>query len=285
MEENSLKPDSLRSQLETSLQRLRCPCVDLFYLHLPDHGTPVEETLRACHQLHQEVRAAPDSPPWPVGAQRAEALGLPQSRAGDGPHAQGPNPRDWRSGLRGDLTVASPPQGKFVELGLSNYAAWEVAEICTLCRSNGWILPTVYQVRPGLQRPVSRAPATPGPLAPPALSRAATPLLPACRRPPGAIRLTTGARPQALAPLPACFWLCGQPELASPFPLAGVPGCHLDTSSSGGLFRQPSGSSSLQTPPLCIERAFLRIRRDHRSRLYVIICSVFFVCLFGCLGS
>ena len=63
MEENSLKPDSLRSQLDTSLQRLRCPCVDLFYLHLPDHGTPVEETLRACHQLHQEVRAAPTPHP------------------------------------------------------------------------------------------------------------------------------------------------------------------------------------------------------------------------------
>ncbi|XP_069435322.1 aflatoxin B1 aldehyde reductase member 4-like [Ovis canadensis] len=88
-EGKSLKPDSLRSQLETSLQRLQCPRVDLFYLHAPDHGTPVEETLRACHQLHQE--------------------------------------------------------GKFVEFGLSNYAAWEVAEICTLCRSNGWILPTVYQ--------------------------------------------------------------------------------------------------------------------------------------------
>eukprot|EP00069_Balaena_mysticetus_P021016 bmy_13299T0 len=85
----SLKPDSLRSQLETSLKRLQCPQVDLFYLHAPDHGTPVEETLRACHQLHQE--------------------------------------------------------GKFVELGLSNYAAWEVAEICTLCKSNNWILPTVYQ--------------------------------------------------------------------------------------------------------------------------------------------
>uniref|UniRef100_A0A3Q2LQI7 NADP-dependent oxidoreductase domain-containing protein n=1 Tax=Equus caballus TaxID=9796 RepID=A0A3Q2LQI7_HORSE len=75
--------------LETSLKRLQCPRVDLFYLHLPDHSTPVEETLRACHQLHQE--------------------------------------------------------GKFVELGLSNYAAWEVAEICTLCKSNGWIMPTVYQ--------------------------------------------------------------------------------------------------------------------------------------------
>ncbi|KAF0875603.1 ARK74 reductase, partial [Crocuta crocuta] len=43
------------------------------------------------------------------------------------------------------LTEASPPQGRFVELGLSNYASWEVAEICALCKSNGWILPTVYQ--------------------------------------------------------------------------------------------------------------------------------------------
>uniref|UniRef100_A0A2I2YXS2 NADP-dependent oxidoreductase domain-containing protein n=1 Tax=Gorilla gorilla gorilla TaxID=9595 RepID=A0A2I2YXS2_GORGO len=48
---NSLKPDSVRSQLETSLKRLQCPRVDLFYLHAPDHSTPVEETLRACHQL------------------------------------------------------------------------------------------------------------------------------------------------------------------------------------------------------------------------------------------
>ncbi|KAM4805585.1 aflatoxin B1 aldehyde reductase member 3 isoform 2-T2 [Urocitellus parryii] len=50
----TLKPDSLRTQLETSLKRLQCPRVDLFYLHMPDHGTPVEETLHACHQLHQE---------------------------------------------------------------------------------------------------------------------------------------------------------------------------------------------------------------------------------------
>ncbi|XP_041507122.1 aflatoxin B1 aldehyde reductase member 2 [Microtus oregoni] len=85
----SLKPDSVRSQLETSLKRLQCSRVDLFYLHAPDHNTPIEETLRACHQLQQE--------------------------------------------------------GKFVELGLSNYASWEVAEICTLCKSNGWIMPTVYQ--------------------------------------------------------------------------------------------------------------------------------------------
>ena len=227
-----MKPDSLRSQLETSLQRLQCPRVDLFYLHLPDHGTPVEETLRACHQLHQEVRAAPHSPPWPVGAQRAEAPGRSRSRAaGAGPHAQGPNLWDSRSGLRGDLTVASPPQGKFVELGLSNYAAWEVAEICTLCRSNGWIQPTVYQVRPGLQMPVSRAPVIPGPLGPPPCPHPPAPEQPLPARSlyvaPGGPQPGNGCPPsQALAPLPACFWLCGQPGLASPFSLEGVPRHH-----------------------------------------------------------
>ncbi|XP_051028095.1 aflatoxin B1 aldehyde reductase member 3-like [Acomys russatus] len=81
--------DNIRFQLETSLKRLQCPRVDLFYLHIPDHSTPIEETLQVCNQLHQE--------------------------------------------------------GKFVEFGLSNYASWEVAEICTLCKKNGWIMPTVYQ--------------------------------------------------------------------------------------------------------------------------------------------
>ncbi|XP_040843939.1 aflatoxin B1 aldehyde reductase member 3-like [Ochotona curzoniae] len=89
MDGRTLKPDSVRYQLETSLKRLQCPRVDIFYLHMPDHNTPIEETLRACHELHKE--------------------------------------------------------GKFVELGVSNYPAWQVAEICTLCKKNGWIQPTVYQ--------------------------------------------------------------------------------------------------------------------------------------------
>ncbi|XP_058531949.1 aflatoxin B1 aldehyde reductase member 3 [Ochotona princeps] len=93
----TLKPESVRNQLETSLKRLQCPRVDIFYLHMPDHNTPIEETLRACHELHQE--------------------------------------------------------GKFVELGLSNYSSWEVAEICTLCKKNGWIQPTVYQ---GMYNAVTR---------------------------------------------------------------------------------------------------------------------------------
>ncbi|XP_072465207.1 aflatoxin B1 aldehyde reductase member 2-like isoform X2 [Notamacropus eugenii] len=89
LEGKTLKASSVRSQLEESLKRLQCPRVDLFYLHLPDRDTPLEETLQACNELHKE--------------------------------------------------------GKFVELGLSNYTCWEVAEICTLCKKNGWVVPTVYQ--------------------------------------------------------------------------------------------------------------------------------------------
>lgn len=51
----TLKPESVRSQLETSLQRLRTDCVDLFYLHAPDHENPIQDTLRACNELHKEV--------------------------------------------------------------------------------------------------------------------------------------------------------------------------------------------------------------------------------------
>ncbi len=36
-------------------------------------------------------------------------------------------------------------QGLFKRFGLSNYAAWQVAEITELCKQNGWIQPTVYQ--------------------------------------------------------------------------------------------------------------------------------------------
>ena len=36
-------------------------------------------------------------------------------------------------------------EGKFVELGLSNYTAFEVAEIVIMCKERGWVRPTVYQ--------------------------------------------------------------------------------------------------------------------------------------------
>ena len=36
-------------------------------------------------------------------------------------------------------------KGQFKTLGLSNFAAWQVAEVVELCRCHGWMQPTVYQ--------------------------------------------------------------------------------------------------------------------------------------------
>ncbi|KAK4861493.1 hypothetical protein LT330_003528 [Penicillium expansum] len=36
-------------------------------------------------------------------------------------------------------------EGKFVQLGLSNFTAFEVAEISVLCAERGWVRPTIYQ--------------------------------------------------------------------------------------------------------------------------------------------
>jgi len=36
-------------------------------------------------------------------------------------------------------------EGKFKRFGISNYMAWEVAEIIAICKANGYIQPTVYQ--------------------------------------------------------------------------------------------------------------------------------------------
>ena len=44
-------------------------------------------------------------------------------------------------------------QRKFKELGISNYAAWELAEMVYLCKHNNWVLPTVYQ---GMYNPLTR---------------------------------------------------------------------------------------------------------------------------------
>ncbi|KAG9002387.1 hypothetical protein FRB93_011504 [Tulasnella sp. JGI-2019a] len=36
-------------------------------------------------------------------------------------------------------------KGLFEQFGLSNYSAWEVSQICTICKERGYVLPTVYQ--------------------------------------------------------------------------------------------------------------------------------------------
>lgn len=44
-------------------------------------------------------------------------------------------------------------QGKFRELGLSNFPAWMVADVWHLCDKNGWVKPTVYE---GMYNPLTR---------------------------------------------------------------------------------------------------------------------------------
>lgn len=44
-------------------------------------------------------------------------------------------------------------QGKFKELGLSNFPAWMVADVWHLCSRNGWVKPTVFE---GIYNPLTR---------------------------------------------------------------------------------------------------------------------------------
>ncbi|KAG9528644.1 Aldo/keto reductase, partial [Aureobasidium melanogenum] len=45
-------------------------------------------------------------------------------------------------------------QGKFVQLGLSNFTAFEVAEIVMHCKYNNWVRPTIYQ---GMYNAITRS--------------------------------------------------------------------------------------------------------------------------------
>jgi aflatoxin B1 aldehyde reductase len=56
-------------------------------------------------------------------------------------------------------------EGKFVQLGLSNFTAFEVAEIVMTCKYNNWVRPTIYQ---GMYNAITRT--------------LQTELIPACRR-------------------------------------------------------------------------------------------------------
>ena len=46
-------------------------------------------------------------------------------------------------------------EGRFAELGLSNFPAWQVVQIYYKCRAEGWVLPTVFQ---GRYNPLFRQP-------------------------------------------------------------------------------------------------------------------------------
>jgi len=94
----SHKPEKLTEQFNISLKELDTDCVDIFYLHAADRGTPFAETFEALDKLHK--------------------------------------------------------QGKFVQLGLSNFTAFEVAEIVMTCKYNNWVRPSIYQ---GMYNAITRS--------------------------------------------------------------------------------------------------------------------------------
>lgn len=46
-------------------------------------------------------------------------------------------------------------EGKFKQLGISNFSAFEVAEVVMLCQHRGWVKPTIYQ---GVYNAISKEP-------------------------------------------------------------------------------------------------------------------------------
>ena len=45
-------------------------------------------------------------------------------------------------------------EGKFVELGISNYTSFELAEVVIMCKERGWVRPTIYQ---GMYNAISKS--------------------------------------------------------------------------------------------------------------------------------
>lgn len=85
-------------------------------------------------------------------------------------------------------------EGKFKELGLSNFTAYEVAEVVTLCDANGWVKPTIYQ---GMYNAISE------PLTRPIVHHASSSLLVLFKS------LTSSSKPRIGAH-------CGLPSIRSP---------------------------------------------------------------------
>lgn len=127
-------PAKLRATFETSLKTLNRPSVRILYLHAPDRATPFADTLEEVDKLHKEGKF--------------EILGRQST-------SRVLSSRRLRMGA------------------VSNYAAWEVAQVCGICDKKGFVRPKVYQVRPrvrlsrhSLTVTGSRACTTPSPAAP-----------------------------------------------------------------------------------------------------------------------
>ena len=108
------QPEKLKATFRESFKALNTKRVDIFYLHAPDHATPFDVTLRAVQDLYEEGT---------FGEFGMIVFFCPTFATGC------------------DFSMRS------TLLGLSNYAAWQVMQIWWICKTNGYVLPTIYQVR------------------------------------------------------------------------------------------------------------------------------------------
>ena len=86
---SGLSREAIRCAINASLDRLQTDYLDIYYLHLPDYDTPIEESLAAMDELKQE--------------------------------------------------------GKIRYLATSNYSAWQMCEMFTICEREGYEKPWIAQ--------------------------------------------------------------------------------------------------------------------------------------------
>ena len=115
--------------VERSLKRLQTDYIDLYYLHVWDYTTPVDEALRAADDLVRQGKilyfAISDTPEWVIAeaCTRAELMGWTRPVA-----VQVPYSLAWRDVERGTL-----PMAKY----------WDVA-VCTWGMLDGGVLSGKY---------------------------------------------------------------------------------------------------------------------------------------------
>jgi aryl-alcohol dehydrogenase-like predicted oxidoreductase len=115
--------------VERSLKRLQTDYIDLYYLHVWDYTTPIEEVLRAADDLVRQGKilyfAISDTPEWVISeaCTRAELMGWTRPVA-----VQVPYSLAWRDVERGTLPMA-------------NY--WDLA-VCTWGMLDGGVLSGKY---------------------------------------------------------------------------------------------------------------------------------------------
>lgn len=95
-------------------------------------------------------------PPYSPGRLRREFEGSLHNLGTDSVDIFYLHAPDWNTPFEDTLAQVDElyREGKFRKLGLSNYTAFQVAEICVLCRERGWVRPTIYQ---GMYNAITRS--------------------------------------------------------------------------------------------------------------------------------